>query len=110
MLKIWVMRAVEEGTAQMRGRCAVCQSEFELGSVYAWANIEEVQPEGLCERCLRGLCEFAHREGLDVPWKDAYAIYHEARQCYTEPLSTSEQMRAMSVEEQDRVLQGAYLT
>jgi hypothetical protein len=66
-------------------------------------------PDELCERCLRGLCEWANSEDLDVPWKDAHAIYEDARQRYTEPMTTSEALMAMSLEEEHRVYEAAYL-
>ena len=66
-------------------------------------------PYELCERCLRGLCEWADSEGLDVPWKDAHAVYEDARQRYTEPMTTSEALMAMSLEEEHRILEEAYL-
>ena len=67
-------------------------------------------PYELCERCLRGLCGWADTEGLDVPWKDANASYEEARRRYTEPITTSKALSAMSLEEEGRVYEEAYLT
>jgi hypothetical protein len=108
MLKINVLRAVCDHTAQMRVSCTVCGEEFELGAVFAWLPVDG-GPYELCERCLRGLCEWAHSEGLDVPWKDAYAIYADARRRYTEPITTSDALIAMPLEEESRIYQEAYL-
>jgi hypothetical protein len=109
VLKIYVLRATCEDTAQARGACAVCGEEFELGPVFVWMNIDG-GPDERCERCLRGLCEWATSEGLDVPWKDAHAVYEDARRRYTEPITTSEALMAMSLEEEHRIMESAYLT
>jgi predicted transcriptional regulator len=45
-----------------------------------------------------------------VPWKDAHAIYEDARRRYTEPITTEEALRAMSLEEESRVYEAAHLT
>jgi hypothetical protein len=108
VLEINVLRAACEGTAKARVSCAVCGSKFELGAVFAWVNMDGPHPE-LCERCLRGLCEFARSEGLDVEWKDAYAVYEEARRRHTEPITTREALMAMSLEEENRIYEEAYL-
>ncbi len=108
MLMISVLRATCEDTAQACGSCAVCGSEFELGPDFAWLPIDG-GPYELCERCLRGLFEWADSEGLEVPWKDAHTIYEDARQRYTEPMTTSEALMAMPLEEEHRILEEAYL-
>jgi hypothetical protein len=99
MLKIDVLRAASESTAQMQGSCGICGSEFELGPVYAQMSLG-VGPDDLCERCLRGLCEGARSEGLDVAWKDAHAVYVDARERYTGPMSTDAELRGMSLEDE----------
>jgi hypothetical protein len=109
MLRIEVHRAACESTAEMRVHCAVCGTEFELGPVFAWMSTE-TGPDELCERCLRGLCEGARLEGLDVAWKDAYSVYQDARARYTGPMATDAEVLAMSPEEQERISAEARLT
>jgi hypothetical protein len=110
LLNINVLRATSEHTAQTRVSCCVCGSAFELGVVYAWLDLDRYGPDELCERCLRHLCEWARSEGLDVPWKDAHAVYEDARRRYTEPITTSEALDAMSLEEENRIMESAHLT
>jgi hypothetical protein len=109
VLEINVLRAATEGTAQAQGCCAICGTTFELGPVFVWMNIDG-GPDELCERCLRGLCDFARSEGLDVPWKDAHAVYVEARRRFTEPMATRAEVEAMSLEEESQLFREAYLT
>ena len=98
MLKIEVQRAACESTAEMRVHCGICGTQFELGPVFTWMSIGTD-----AERCLRGMCDFARSEGLDVPWRDAYAVYADARERYTEPMATDANIRAMSLEDEDRL-------
>jgi len=108
-LEVKVLRAVDEETAASRGPCALCGTEYVLGPVFAWVNTDG-GPEDLCERCLRGLCGFARSEGLEVPWKDAWEVYVDARQRFPEPLSTVAEMLSLPLEEQGRILDVAHLT
>jgi hypothetical protein len=109
VLRIEVHRAACESTAEMRVHCGICGTEYELGPVFAWMALG-VGPYELCERCLRGLCEGARLEGLDVAWKDAYAVYADARQRYTEPMATDAEIRAISLEAEDQPYAEARLT
>jgi hypothetical protein len=104
MLDIMILRADTEHSASQRCACAICGVEFELGPVYAWIN---THPDEICGRCLAWLCERAQAEGLDVPYKDAYALYVDARRRYTEPISTEAELDALNVEdpeEYDRIM------
>jgi hypothetical protein len=109
MLRIEVHRAACESTAEMRVHCGICGTEFELGTVFVWM-IAGTGPDELCERCLRAFCEGARFEGLDVAWKDAHDVYADARERYTEPMATDAEVRAMSLEEEERLYAEARLT
>ena len=58
MLRIDILRKSTEDTAQHEGFCAICATSFEFGTVFVWVSTATGVDE-LCERCLRGLCEFA---------------------------------------------------
>jgi hypothetical protein len=109
LFNIVIMRATQESTRELCVPCGMCRGEFELGPVYAWITTDG-SPDELCEGCLEHLCEWARSEGFNVPWKDAHAVYVDARGRYHEPMATEEELRAMSAEEQDRIYQEAYLT
>jgi hypothetical protein len=91
-----------------RGPCAICRREFELGVVYVWMS---PGPHEVCERCLRRLCEWAEAEDVATPWRDAYRIYQDAAEHYTEPMVASEEeMEALSSDAQTRIHHESYLT
>jgi hypothetical protein len=52
----------------------------------------------------------ARSEGLDMEWKDAHEVYADARRRFTEPMQTREEMLSMTREEENRILEAAYLT
>ena len=56
---------------------------------------------------MKHLSEYAHSEGLDVEWKNAYAALLEARQRYTEPMLGAEDARPTSFDEEARLLRAS---
>ncbi len=106
MLKIHVLRAATESDAQAGGAASAGSW---LCTVRRTRGLPPTSRSSASAAC-GSLCEWAHSEGLDVAWKDAHSVYQDARQRYKEPITTREEIEALSIEEQRGVFAGAYLT